>query len=101
MHAGPSNRGACLPGAPPLTPRGYRSFARGGYTAAMPFPASVRRTILVQFRVLAAAATLTVLAGCGGGGGTGGFVERNPLPADTMQVPTAEPGRYGGRFVAG
>jgi peptide/nickel transport system substrate-binding protein len=42
-----------------------------------------------------------VLSGCGGGGAGGGFVDRNPLPADTMQVAMDEPGHYGGRFVAG
>lgn len=43
-----------------------------------------------------------LLGGCGGGG-TGGstFVDREPLPIDTMTTRMAELGRYGGRFVAG
>jgi peptide/nickel transport system substrate-binding protein len=43
-----------------------------------------------------------VLSSCGGGGqGAGSFVDKNPLPADTMTARMDEPGRYGGRFVAG
>ncbi len=43
-----------------------------------------------------------LLAGCGGGGGTkSSFVDRHPLPIDTMTVAVGELGRYGGRFVAG
>ena len=43
-----------------------------------------------------------LLSGCGGGG-TGGaaYVDREPLPADTMTTRMDEPGRYGGRFVVG
>jgi peptide/nickel transport system substrate-binding protein len=46
--------------------------------------------------------TAGLLAGCGGGG-TGGsaFVDHEPLPPDTMTTRMDEPGRYGGRFVAG
>ncbi|TMQ69192.1 MAG: hypothetical protein E6K81_15505, partial [Candidatus Eisenbacteria bacterium] len=42
-----------------------------------------------------------VVSGCGGKAGVAGatFVDRNPLPADTMTVATAEVGHYGGRFV--
>ena len=43
-----------------------------------------------------------LLWGCGGGGGGGtAFVDRIPLPPDTMTTPMAELGRYGGRFVVG
>ena len=43
-----------------------------------------------------------VLAGCGGGA-TGGakYVDKLPLPPDTMRVAMDEVGRYGGRFIAG
>jgi len=43
-----------------------------------------------------------LLSGCGGAG-TGGsaFVDHEPLPPDTMTTRMDEPGRYGGRFVAG
>jgi peptide/nickel transport system substrate-binding protein len=50
----------------------------------------------------AAALLLAVLAGCGGRvANSGDFVDRNPLPVDTLQVAMDELGRYGGRFVAG
>ena len=43
-----------------------------------------------------------LLSGCGGGGmGGSAFVDKNPLPADTMTTRMDELGRYGGRFVAG
>ena len=50
---------------------------------------------------LAAAAALSIAAaGCGGqGGASSAFRDTHPLPADTMTVPTAEIGHYGGRFV--
>ena len=43
-----------------------------------------------------------LLSGCGGSG-TGGntFVDKNPLPQDTMTTKMDELGRYGGRFVVG
>lgn len=42
------------------------------------------------------------LSGCGGGARKpAAYVDRLPLPQDTMRVATDEPGRYGGRFVAG
>jgi peptide/nickel transport system substrate-binding protein len=43
------------------------------------------------------------LAGCGGSAGLAGsaFVDKNPLPVDTMTVDMPEVGRYGGRFVLG
>lgn len=43
------------------------------------------------------------LAGCGGSAGLAGstFVDKNPLPVDTMTVDMPEVGRYGGRFVIG
>ena len=43
-----------------------------------------------------------ILSGCGGGG-TGGsaFVDRVPLPPDTLTTPMDELGRHGGRFVVG
>src|SRR5437773_10479884 len=55
---------------------------------------------------LAAAAMAVSLSlgvlGCGSGGGAASrFVDRNPLPADTLTVPVAEIGSYGGRFVIG
>lgn len=40
-------------------------------------------------------------AGCGGVGGPARFVDRHPLPADTMTVRMRELGAYGGRFVVG
>ena len=41
-------------------------------------------------------------AGCGGGASKGTrYVDRLPLPPDTMHVRMDETGRYGGRFVAG
>ena len=43
-----------------------------------------------------------LLGGCGGAGGGGSaFVDREPLPADTMTTRMDELGRYGGRFVVG
>src|SRR5438874_3633643 len=43
-----------------------------------------------------------LLAGCGGGkGGAPRYVDKLPLPPDTMRVAMDEVGRYGGRFVAG
>ena len=41
------------------------------------------------------------LAGCGGGAGGGKWVDRQPLPPDTMTTRMDEVGRHGGRFVAG
>ena len=42
------------------------------------------------------------LAGCGGGArGSSAYVDRFPLPADTMTTAMDEPGRHGGRFVVG
>ena len=41
------------------------------------------------------------LAGCGGGAGGGKWVDRQPLPPDTMTTRMDELGRHGGRFVAG
>ena len=42
------------------------------------------------------------LAGCGGAGkGQSARVDKEPLPLDTMLVPMAELGHYGGRFVMG
>jgi peptide/nickel transport system substrate-binding protein len=39
-------------------------------------------------------------SGCGTGGQAGStYVDKNPIPADTMMVQVPEPGRYGGRFV--
>jgi peptide/nickel transport system substrate-binding protein len=54
----------------------------------------------------AAAAFMTclalALAGCGGGArGSGTYVDHHPLPPDTMTTAMDEPGKYGGRFVAG
>lgn len=42
----------------------------------------------------------SVLSNCGSGGhqGRGGFSDTRPLPADTLTMPAAELGRYGGRF---
>jgi peptide/nickel transport system substrate-binding protein len=43
-----------------------------------------------------------LLSGCGGGRGGGtAFVDKEPLPPDTMTTRMGELGRYGGRFVAG
>jgi peptide/nickel transport system substrate-binding protein len=57
------------------------------------------------FLGLCAALTCVSLAvvGCGGGAGMAGstYVDRIPLPVDTMTVPVPEIGRYGGRFVIG
>jgi peptide/nickel transport system substrate-binding protein len=51
---------------------------------------------------LALSAALLV-AGCGGApaGSRSTFVDREPLPPDTLTVPTDEIGIYGGRFVIG
>ena len=54
----------------------------------------------------AAAALMTclalALAGCGGGArGSGSYVDRHPLPQDTMTTAMDEPGKYGGRIVVG
>jgi peptide/nickel transport system substrate-binding protein len=49
-------------------------------------------------------AVLMLLAGwgCGGGAPAGArYVDRLPLPVDTMTMAVDEPGQYGGRFVAG
>src|SRR5216117_4435142 len=47
-------------------------------------------------------AVLLGAAGCGGSGGAStGFVDRNPLPADTMTYAVQSIGTYGGRFVIG
>lgn len=49
-------------------------------------------------------ATLVVLltgAGCGGKRASDAWVDRLPLPADTMTVQMSEQGRHGGRFVQG
>ncbi|MFN8588554.1 MAG: hypothetical protein U0704_12230 [Candidatus Eisenbacteria bacterium] len=45
--------------------------------------------------------TVAVLSGCGGAGGRERYVDRHPLPPDTMTVRMREPGEYGGRFVIG
>ena len=43
-----------------------------------------------------------LLAGCGGGkAGAPRYVDRLPLPPDTMQVAMDAVGQYGGRFVDG
>jgi peptide/nickel transport system substrate-binding protein len=53
-------------------------------------------------RVPAAALVLAFIAGCGGSPqGSTGYVDRLPLPSDTMTVATEEIGHYGGRFVLG
>ena len=52
-------------------------------------------------RWIAAGLLAVAVAGCGRAGGPGKFVDRNPLPADTMTVRMLEPGEYGGRFVVG
>ena len=47
-------------------------------------------------------AMLGVLAGCGGGAKReAAYVDRLPLPIDTMTTRMIEPGVYGGRFVFG
>lgn len=52
--------------------------------------------------VVALAACLAT-NGCGGGAGqaAGQYVDKLPLPQDTMTVIASEPGEYGGRFVLG
>jgi peptide/nickel transport system substrate-binding protein len=60
-----------------------------------------KRGIAMRGRWLALVAA-GLLSGCGGSG-TGGntFVDKNPLPQDTMTTKMDELGRYGGRFVVG
>ncbi len=48
---------------------------------------------------LGAALIVLSLTGCGGGATRENWVDRLPLPADTMTVAMAELGRHGGRFV--
>src|SRR5262245_9128947 len=51
---------------------------------------------------LAALVSALVLTGCGGGSGPRDpWVDRLPLPQDTMRVQADEVGRHGGRFVVG
>jgi peptide/nickel transport system substrate-binding protein len=52
---------------------------------------------------LALAAWLTMNSGCGGSAGRASvpYADPYPLPTDTMTVPVAEIGSYGGRFVIG
>jgi len=47
---------------------------------------------------LALAATLSSCSGRSGEAASA-FVDKNPLPQDTMMVRMSEPGRYGGRFI--
>jgi peptide/nickel transport system substrate-binding protein len=48
------------------------------------------------------ALAVLLLAGCGKApAGRSAFVDRNPLPSDTMIVRMDEPGEYGGRFIVG
>jgi peptide/nickel transport system substrate-binding protein len=71
--------------------------ARGGPSAAHAEVAVKTRAWMIA-GVLAGA----LLAGCGTGrGGRGPFVDRHPLPADTLTESMREPGGYGGRFVIG
>jgi peptide/nickel transport system substrate-binding protein len=59
------------------------------------------RTRMASIRMVAG---LLLMAGWGCGGGAPGgarYVDKLPLPADTMSMAVDEVGRYGGRFVAG
>jgi peptide/nickel transport system substrate-binding protein len=62
---------------------------------------SSRRGLFGLCAALMCAALAAV--GCGGKAGFAGstYVDRNPLPVDTMTVAVPEIGRYGGRFVIG
>jgi peptide/nickel transport system substrate-binding protein len=56
----------------------------------------------IRAALAAAAATVLLAGGCGRGGVRGQpYVDRLPLPPDTMHVAADEIGRHGGRFVAG
>ena len=46
-------------------------------------------------------AASVVLTGCGTQGGGTAYVDKLPLPADTLTVRMDEVGKYGGRFIAG